>query len=167
MMKLFKNFPIFLVLTLPACTTFSTPHARGHYDFSNTQCVPYAREQSGIQLHGDAYSWWAQAPLNGYARGNVPMVGAVLVLKKTPTLSQGHLAVVKHIMTNRQIDVTHSNWGDGWNTRRIIYDDVLIEDASAANDWTLVRFWNHGHDCIGAPYPAYGFIYPKSAIVTP
>src|SRR6478672_2506999 len=39
-----------------------------------SQCVPYARDYSGIQIFGDAWTWWTQA--NGrYARGQLPIRG--------------------------------------------------------------------------------------------
>ena len=41
------------------------------------QCVPFARQSSGIQLYGDALSWWDQAA-GRYARGRQPKVGAVM-----------------------------------------------------------------------------------------
>ena len=58
-----------------------------------TQCVPFARDYSGIQIFGDAWTWWSQA--NGrYARGQMPQRGSVLTLKKTNKLTAGHVAVV-------------------------------------------------------------------------
>jgi hypothetical protein len=33
------------------------------------QCVPYARERSGIALYGDASTWWERARGSGYTRG--------------------------------------------------------------------------------------------------
>jgi hypothetical protein len=35
------------------------------------QCVPYARQVSGIQLYGDAHTWWDQAA-GRYDRGFTP-----------------------------------------------------------------------------------------------
>ena len=40
------------------------------------QCVPFARQASGIQLYGDALNWWDQAD-GHYARGHV-VTGTVL-----------------------------------------------------------------------------------------
>jgi hypothetical protein len=39
------------------------------------QCVPFARAASGIQIYGDAWTWWEQAD-GKYERGTVPRVGA-------------------------------------------------------------------------------------------
>ena len=38
------------------------------------QCVPYARQVSGIQIRGDAHTWWGQAE-GRYAKGRLPRVG--------------------------------------------------------------------------------------------
>lgn len=125
---------------------------------TNTQCVPYARDTSGIQIYGDAHTWWDKAPPR-YQRGYTPRPGSVLVLKNTARMRSGHLAVVKQVLNSREIDVTHSNWGNSWNTRRIIYDSARVRDVSANNDWSAVSFWNYSHNVFGAPYAAHGFIY--------
>ena len=39
------------------------------------QCVPYARQLTGIQIFGDAHTWWGQAA-GKYERGRAPKVGA-------------------------------------------------------------------------------------------
>ena len=42
------------------------------------QCAQFARLLSGIEIFGDAYTWWRQS-MGKYARGSSPDVGAVLV----------------------------------------------------------------------------------------
>ncbi len=56
-------------------------------------CVLYARAASGIDIRGDAFSWWNLAA-GRYLRGNMPEAGAVLVLAQTDRLRPAHLAVV-------------------------------------------------------------------------
>ena len=46
------------------------------------QCVPFVRELSGVEIYGDAYTWWQTAAEKGYERGNVPRIQAVLVLEE-------------------------------------------------------------------------------------
>jgi surface antigen len=123
------------------------------------QCVPYARQQSGIQIMGDAYSWWDRAAPT-YDRGHSPRTGSVLVLARTSKMKHGHVAVVTDVLGPRQINVTHSNWGNDRYSRRVIYDYMRVEDASAKNDWSSVRFWNPDKNVFGFPYQAKGFIYP-------
>lgn len=142
-----------------ASTEFHHEFATGHTASDIEQCVPYARRVSGIQLHGEAYSWWSEAR-GHYRRGNTPLPGAVLVLKKTTRMKSGHVAVVKEVIAPRKIDITHSNWGNNSSNRHIIYDSMRAEDVSAANDWSQIRFWNDEKNVLGFPYEAYGFIYP-------
>lgn len=152
---------------LVACaSSFNTPNASGRYASSPVQCVPYAREASGMNIRGDAWTWWEQANPPNYARGYTPMPGAVLVLARTQRMTHGHVAVVKRIINNREIAVSHSNWGSDRKNRRIIYDEVRVRDISPANDWTLVKFWNHGGNNFGFPYAAKGFIYKSSQLAS-
>lgn len=162
MQRYFRFLACVSVLGLVACgspSSFNNRYATGHYASTAVSCVPYAREVSGLNLRGDADTWWWSAQ-GVYQRGNRPEKGAVLVLKKTSQMRLGHVAVVKEVLGPRQINVTHSNWGNTNKSRRIIYDSMRVEDVSTANNWTLVRFWNNDMGVMGFPYQAYGFIYP-------
>ena len=121
------------------------------------QCVPYARQVSGIDLRGDAWTWWLQAE-GRYARGKKPRPGAVLVFRNTRALPRGHLSVVTRMIHAREIVITHANWGSAADTRGRVATDVRVIDVSPGNDWSELRVWN-GSD-FGKPYPAAGFIYP-------
>ena len=44
------------------------------------QCVPYARNVTGIRIYGDAHTWWGQAA-GKYPRGHEPRVGAVMAIR--------------------------------------------------------------------------------------
>ena len=121
------------------------------------QCVPYARQVSGIGLRGDAWSWWGQAA-GRYERGKKPRLGAVLVFKKTRVLPLGHLSVVTRVVHAREILITHANWASSADTRGRVASDVRVIDVSPGNDWSELRVWN-GSD-FGKPYPAASFIYP-------
>ena len=57
------------------------------------QCAPYAREVSGIQIRGNANTWWGQAA-GRYERGHAPKVGAVLSFESTRRMRVGHVAMV-------------------------------------------------------------------------
>ncbi len=124
------------------------------------QCVPYAREISGIPIRGNAHTWWGQA--NGqYKRSAVPRVGAVMVLSKTSRLKYGHLAVVKKIIDSRNIEVAHSNWGGDRKTRSFVYNHMPVVDTSPNNNWSSARFWNYPSSSYGSIYTVSGFIYPN------
>jgi hypothetical protein len=126
-----------------------------------TQCVLFARDFTGVHLHGDAWAWW-DAAAGVYPRGNDPKAGAILVLRSTPQLHLGHVGIVKKIVGPREILVTHANWGNDDPTRRIVHDSTAVVDISPDNDWTQLRFFNAPAHAFGKMYEAYGFIYPHS-----
>lgn len=127
------------------------------------ECVPYARTVSGIQIYGDAYTWWESAS-GLYPRGQRPEPGAVLVLARSSKLRHGHLAVVVAVDGPRQIRVTHANWGWDGSTRRRVYEAMPVTDVSPANDWTQLRFFNYDTGAFGQVYPGTGFIYPPGRV---
>ncbi|HVZ02219.1 MAG TPA: CHAP domain-containing protein [Dongiaceae bacterium] len=145
-----------LLLVLAGCGTPRSgmePAASGSAGDVALSCVLYARATSGIDLRGDAYTWWDSAA-GHYLRGQVPETGAVLVLAKTDRLQLGHLAVVREVIDDRDILVDHSNWVPG----KIIMG-MQVRDVSPANDWTELRFFNQDYGVFGSIYPADGFIY--------
>jgi hypothetical protein len=126
------------------------------YDLPPSECVPYAREQSGIQIRGDAVTWWAQAD-GLYPRSSRPAEGSVLVLRGWQDDRRGHVSVVKAIISSRLIRVDQANWLHGGE----ISVDVPVIDVSAGNDWSEVRIWHvPGGYWGGRTYQAQGFIHP-------
>src|ERR1700754_4236061 len=69
------------------------------------ECVPFARAASGIQIYGDAWTWWDQAE-GRYQRGTKPRIGAVMVFAQSSHLRLGHVAVVSRIVTPRILMIT-------------------------------------------------------------
>ena len=121
------------------------------------ECVPYARDVSGIAIRGDASTWWEAAD-GRYERGNLPRAGSVLVLKRKGG-SSGHLAVITRVIEERVVIARHANWLN----RGRIHLNTPIRDVSAEGDWTAVRVWYTPGGVWGAStYPAHGFIYPPS-----
>jgi surface antigen len=124
------------------------------------QCVPFARMISGIQLFGDAWTWWGQAISGKYPTGFAPASGAVLVFKPQGAMRLGHVAVVSKVVTERVIQVTHANWSLMEGHRGQVEEDVTVVDVSATGDWSQVKVWNDpSHDLGSTVYPTYGFIY--------
>lgn len=122
------------------------------------QCVPYAREHSGIRIYGDAYTWWDKAA-GKYPRSALPEPGAVLVLNNYAGASRGHVAVVRRLVSQREIRVDHANWLDDGS----IYVNDPVEDVSSGNDWSVVRVYNLKTGGWGGKlYPVQGFIGGKS-----
>ncbi len=121
------------------------------------QCVPFARQRSGIEIRGDAWTWW-QSAAGRYSRRQRPMAGSVLVLGRSRQLRGGHIAVVEAVLDDRVILVSHANWLN----RGRVHEHTPVVDVSPKNDWSLVRFWyTPGRSLGGRHYPAKGFIYPK------
>ncbi|HST90731.1 MAG TPA: CHAP domain-containing protein, partial [Brevundimonas sp.] len=70
------------------------------------QCVTFARMFSGINIFGDALTWWYQAQ-GKFRTGGRPETGAVLAFQPSGRMSRGHVAVVSDILTDRVIRITH------------------------------------------------------------
>nr|WP_310532505.1 CHAP domain-containing protein [Novosphingobium sp.] len=123
------------------------------------QCVPYARTVSGIQIYGDAHTWWGQAA-GKYARGDRPKVGAVMAFKPYGRMELGHVAAVSQIIDSRTVLLRHANWSLINGARGQIENDVRAVDVSEGNDWSKVRVWFAPIQGIGGTaWPVQGFIY--------
>lgn len=133
---------------------------RQQEDDRRWQCVPFARELSGIDIYGDAWTWWASAAEEGYRRGNRPEPGAVMVFSRTGRLGYGHVSVVAEVLNDREILVDHANWGNSRSTRGGMDWGVRVVDVSKANDWSAVRVWWNPTNSLGRRvYSVDGFIY--------
>jgi hypothetical protein len=120
------------------------------------QCVPYARDHSTVNIHGDAYLWWDKAA-GHYARGSTPLIGSVMVLYGYAGTHHGHVAVVSRMVSARLIRINHANW----NNDGAIYVNDPVQDISDANDWSLVKVWNIRTGSWGIKaYKVRGFIGP-------
>jgi len=127
------------------------------------QCVPFARLMSGIQIFGDAHTWWQQAA-GKYQTGFTPKTGAVLCFKPTGRMRLGHVAVVSQVLTDRIIQITHANWSIIEGARGHVEQNVTVIDVSPAGDWSEVKVWYDPSRDLGATtYPTYGFIYQDVA----
>ncbi|MDX2235250.1 MAG: CHAP domain-containing protein [Hyphomonadaceae bacterium] len=123
------------------------------------QCVPYARSQSGVEIRGDAVTWWRQAA-GKYERVQSPETGSVIVMRGYRNANRGHVAVVRHVLTERSIIIDHANWlASGEVTL-----NVPVVDVSPKNDWSQVRVWHIPTQTWGLRvYNVQGFILPGEA----
>jgi len=129
------------------------------------QCVPFARLLSGVQIYGDAWTWWKQA-VGKYDTGFSPKAGAVLCFKPNGKMRLGHVAVVTQVLTERVIQISHANWSRIGGTRGQIEKDVTVIDVSPAGDWSQVKVWyDPVRDLGSSTYPTHGFIYQDAAAV--
>jgi len=118
-------------------------------------CVEFARIRSGIEIFGDARTWWDHAK-GQYARGADPLPGAVMVFAATRKMKLGHVAVVKRIVSSRELIVDHANWRRDGN----IYLNAPVIDVSANNDWSKVRVFDPRGGRMGSNvYPIKGFVF--------
>ena len=123
------------------------------------QCAQFARLFTGIQIFGDAGTWWEKA-VGKYARGFTPQAGSVLVFRPYGPMTRGHVAVVSQVLTDRIIQVTHANWSLINGRRGQVEKDVTVVDVSPSGDWSQVKVWYDPSNNLGTTvYPTYGFIY--------
>ena len=123
------------------------------------QCATFARMFSGIQIFGDAWTWWNQAR-DKYSTGHAPQAGSVLVFKRPGVMHDGHVAVVSRVLTDRTIQVTHANWSVIDGGRGKVEKDVTVVDVSTQGDWSRVKVWyDPVRDLGNTVYPTYGFVY--------
>jgi surface antigen len=121
---------------------------------ASLECVPYARDHSGVKIYGDAYTWWDKAA-DKYQRAAAPQMGAVMVLSGYAGPDRGHVAVVERVISPREIRVDHANWLDDGS----LYLNDPVADVSADNDWSQVRVFNLKTGAWGGhTYPVQGFI---------
>ncbi|HUD27911.1 MAG TPA: CHAP domain-containing protein [Novosphingobium sp.] len=133
-----------------AGSALTVPKAPGHLE-----CVPYARSTSGIQIYGDAHTWWGQAK-DRYATGRAPRVGAVMAIRPFNNSRLGHVATVSRIVDSRTILLSHANWSSPGQIER----NVTALDVSPENDWSQVRIWYAPSRGLGTTHwPVAGFIY--------
>ncbi|HEY0283409.1 MAG TPA: CHAP domain-containing protein [Rhizomicrobium sp.] len=117
-------------------------------------CVEFARIRSGIAIFGDAKTWWDHAK-GQYARGTYPLPGAVMVFSAVRKMRHGHVAVVKRVVSSREVVIDHANWGRNGD----IYLNAPVIDVSEKNDWSKVRVWNTHAGTMGTNvYPIKGFV---------
>ncbi|WP_264213305.1 CHAP domain-containing protein [Leisingera thetidis] len=119
-------------------------------------CVPFARNASGIEIFGNAKTWWEQAK-GQFSRGQEPLPGAVMAFRATRSNPLGHVAVVSRVEDSRRIRVNHANWH-----RNKVSLGMAVIDVSAQNDWSAVRLESNP-GAFGRVYPVNGFILPVPA----
>ena len=159
-LRMFRLVALLFVGGLSACASSGPttgPNLAAASRHPGLSCAPFARELSGIALHGEANTWW-MAATGRYDRSAHPDVGAVLVLRRGSRLPSGHVAVVSRVLAPRQVLVIQANW-----VHDELTEDQLVVDVSPHNDWTEVRMWWPPTNTLGSyAYPAYGFILPPT-----
>jgi len=168
MIRAIRNgiFAAVMGAALTACVSYPLPAEVSAYSIGNSDaprfveaspaesCVPYARRISGIQIYGDAHTWWDQAA-GRYVRESRPITGALLVLHNYSGAKTGHLALVTRVISSREIRVDHANWLNDGN----VYLNSPVIDVSPNNDWSVVHVFNNRAGHMGVKdFPVQGFI---------
>lgn len=118
------------------------------------QCVPFVRNETGVEIYGNANTWWQQAR-GRYEREDDPEAGAVMVMRGYRTAARGHVAVVRAVISDRVIIVDHANWLNAGEISR----NVPVRDVSPNGDWSQVQVWHvPGAHWGGRTYNVQGFI---------
>ena len=138
-----------------------TGASSGYSTGGRLQCVPFARENTGIELSGNAATWWNAAD-GVYAKGARPEVGSILNFRANGRMRMGHVAVVSSVVDPRTIQIDHANWSGPGVGRGGISRNVQVVDVSDRNDWTAVRVSLGRSGDFGSVYPTYGFIYDRA-----
>ena len=137
------------LLTLSILTALAPGSAQAQ------MCVRYARQLTGFNIQGDAWSWW-QNSAGRYQHGMRPVEGSVLVFRRTGRLHYGHVSTVSRVIDRRTILVDHS-WLEGY----VLHRGMKVVDTSPNNNWSSVKVWHEPSDNLGIrTYPTFGFIYP-------
>lgn len=118
-------------------------------------CVPFARNVSGIDIRGNAHTWWSKAK-NTFDQSHTPVVGAVMSFRSTPSMPLGHIAVVSEVVSEDRILIDHANWH-----RDEVSQGMAVIDVSGKGDWSAVRLETNP-DAFGGVYPVNGFILPPA-----
>lgn len=148
----------------PALRVASTPAmARtAAYSGGSISCVPYVRQVTGMDISGNAHTWWANAA-GSYARGQRPERGAVLAFRASGGMRLGHVAVVSRIVSAREVLIDHANWEGPGIRKGTVIRGASVVDVSDRNDWSEVRVQvGRDDNAYGRAYPTYGFIYNRA-----
>ncbi|MCB8874671.1 CHAP domain-containing protein [Acidisoma silvae] len=129
------------------------------------ECVPYARRVSGIELRGNANTWWREAD-GRYERGQTPQAGAVLSFQSSRHMELGHVAVVTQTVNPREVLISQANWPMPGQRNGNVSKAISVIDVSPDNDWTAVRVERGHSGDYGSVYATNGFIYGHSTADT-
>jgi surface antigen len=100
-------------LNLQAQATQSPPSPSGawpnHFTFG--YCTYYVAMKRYVPWFGDAIQWWPNAAAYGYAEGQTPRVGAIMVTRES---APGHVAYVEAVNSDGSWRVSEMNFV-AWN----------------------------------------------------
>ena len=89
-------------------------------------CTWWVAHKRYVPWRGNAYQWWWNARAFGYAEGQTPRPGAIMVMGISGSSPEGHVGYVESTNANGSFVVSEMNWwgvpGGGWG--RVDYRTV-------------------------------------------
>ncbi len=108
--------PQFLVaVAAPPPPTFIRPAPGSGNGFAYGYCTWWVANKRSIPWRGNAWEWWSNAQRLGFAVGQAPRAGAIMVMGAGAggASGQGHVAYVESVRSDGSFVVSEMNWG-GW-----------------------------------------------------
>ena len=100
--------------------------AGGGSAFTYGYCTWWVAHKRAIPWRGNAAEWWWNARAFGFAEGQAPQPGAIMVMGVSGTSPEGHVGYVESVNSNGSFVVSEMNWwgvpGGGWG--RVDYRTV-------------------------------------------
>jgi len=106
--------------------SFPRPYTTQSHQFPWGQCTWYIAQRRYIPWSGNANTWIYKAPQYGFATGNEPKLGAVMVTRES---AYGHVAYVEAI-NGGYVTVSEMSLGRGIKTVRTLNED----------DWRIIGY---------------------------
>jgi surface antigen len=91
--------------TVPTGPIVDPPKVPNHFAFG--YCTWYVATKRNIPWRGNAIDWWANAHAAGYAEGQAPVVGAIMVTRESVW---GHVAYVESVNPDGSWTVSEMNY---------------------------------------------------------
>jgi len=76
-------------------------------------CTWWVAHRRNVPWNGNAYEWWSNARAFGFAEGQVPMAGAIMVQGISWSSPVGHVSYVESVNADGSFTVSEMNYG-GW-----------------------------------------------------
>jgi len=76
-------------------------------------CTWWVAHRRYVPWNGNAYEWWSNARAFGFAEGQIPMAGAIMVQGISWTSPVGHVAYVESVNADGSFTVSEMNYA-GW-----------------------------------------------------
>ena len=107
--------------------SFPRPYANQSHQFPWGQCTWYVAQRRYIPWSGDARTWLYKAPQYGFATGNEPRIGAIMVTREGSRY--GHVAYVEAV-NDPYVIVSEMSLGRGIKTVRTLNKE----------DWRIIGY---------------------------